>query len=104
MDTTSSQQVSDGVVTSGHHLSYWISSVEPVRFTALQNNLQEDIVVIGGGIAGMTTAYCLVSSGRSVVLLEDGNIGSGETGRTTAHLVNALYLSLKLLLLPQPYA
>lgn len=90
MDTASNQQVTDGVVTSGHHLSYWVSSAEPVRFTPLENNLQEDIVIVGGGIAGMTTAYCLVSSGRSVVLLEDGYIGSGETGRTTAHLVNAL--------------
>ncbi len=48
------------------------------------------MVIVGGGIAGITTAYCLLKSGRQVILVEDGYLGSGETGRTTAHLVNAL--------------
>jgi glycine/D-amino acid oxidase-like deaminating enzyme len=46
--------------------------------------------VVGGGIAGLTTAYLLSRAGQAVVVLERGEIGSGETGRTTAHLVNAL--------------
>ena len=44
----------------------------------------------GAGIAGMTTAYLLGREGKSVVVLDDGPIGGGMTGRTTAHLVNAL--------------
>src|SRR5947199_532641 len=36
------------------------------------------------------TAYLLASEGRSVVVVDDGPIGGGETSRTTAHLVNAL--------------
>src|SRR4030095_3256699 len=40
--------------------------------------------------AGMTTAYLLSREGKSVVVLDDGPIGGGMTGRTTAHLVNAL--------------
>ncbi|HEY0385631.1 MAG TPA: FAD-dependent oxidoreductase, partial [Pyrinomonadaceae bacterium] len=51
---------------------------------------QADVVIVGAGIAGMTTAYMLASEGRSVVVLDDGPIGGGMTGRTTAHLVNAL--------------
>jgi glycine/D-amino acid oxidase-like deaminating enzyme/nitrite reductase/ring-hydroxylating ferredoxin subunit len=38
----------------------------------------------------MTTAYLLAREGKSVVVVDDGPIGGGMTGRTTAHLVNAL--------------
>jgi glycine/D-amino acid oxidase-like deaminating enzyme/nitrite reductase/ring-hydroxylating ferredoxin subunit len=49
-----------------------------------------EVVIVGGGIAGITTAYLLAKEGRRVAVIEDGHIGSGETGRTTAHIVNAL--------------
>ena len=39
---------------------------------------------------GLTCAYNLAKKGKRVVVLEDGEIGSGETGRTTAHLMSAL--------------
>lgn len=51
---------------------------------------QEDVCVVGGGIAGLTTAYLLARSGRSVVLFDAGTLGGGETSRTSAHLANAL--------------
>jgi glycine/D-amino acid oxidase-like deaminating enzyme/nitrite reductase/ring-hydroxylating ferredoxin subunit len=38
----------------------------------------------------MTTAYLLARAGRAVVVIDDGPVGGGETGRTTAHLSNAL--------------
>jgi glycine/D-amino acid oxidase-like deaminating enzyme/nitrite reductase/ring-hydroxylating ferredoxin subunit len=38
----------------------------------------------------MTTAYLLAREGRRVVVLDDGPIGGGETGRTTAHFTNAI--------------
>jgi glycine/D-amino acid oxidase-like deaminating enzyme len=38
----------------------------------------------------LTTAYLLSEEGNDVVVLDDGLIASGETSRTTAHLVNAL--------------
>lgn len=84
MKTTNDQ------ITSGEHLSYWIDSVKPLFFEPLKKDIETDILVIGGGIAGLTTAYCLAASGRKVILVEDGAIGSGESGRTTAHLTNAL--------------
>ena len=49
-----------------------------------------DVCVVGAGIAGMTTGYLLARAGKSVVVLDDGFIGGGMTGRTTAHLVTAL--------------
>ena len=45
-----------------------------------------EVCVIGAGIAGLTTAYELVRAGREVLVLDDGPLAGGETGRTTAHL------------------
>lgn len=46
-----------------------------------------DVCVVGGGIAGLTTAYLLADAGTRVVLLEAGpEVGHGETAFTTAHL------------------
>jgi glycine/D-amino acid oxidase-like deaminating enzyme/nitrite reductase/ring-hydroxylating ferredoxin subunit len=55
----------------------------------LKGNIRTDVCIVGAGIAGMTTAYLLAKEGRSVVVLDDGPIGGGMTGRTTAHLTNA---------------
>jgi len=76
--------------TSGGRQSFWVASVQPMLFEKLSTDLDIEVVVIGGGIAGVTAAYCLQRSGKRTVLIEDGAIGSGETGRTTAHLVTAL--------------
>lgn len=76
--------------TSGQNISCWIDSAPGKRFAPLENDLKVDVVIVGAGIAGITTAYLLVKAGHKVAVIEDGNIGSGETGRTTAHLVNAL--------------
>ncbi len=80
----------EGQTTAGANTSPWISTMQPIAYEKLDRNLETDVVVVGGGISGVTIAYCLVRSGLKVVLVEDGNIGSGETGRTTAHLVSAL--------------
>ena len=59
-------------------------------FAALSQNIRVNVCVIGAGIAGMTAAYLLARTGRAVVLIDDGPIAGGETGRTTAHLTSAL--------------
>jgi glycine/D-amino acid oxidase-like deaminating enzyme/nitrite reductase/ring-hydroxylating ferredoxin subunit len=53
-------------------------------------DVQADVVLVGAGIAGLTTAYLLVKEGRRVVVIDDGNVAGGETCRTTAHITNAL--------------
>jgi glycine/D-amino acid oxidase-like deaminating enzyme/nitrite reductase/ring-hydroxylating ferredoxin subunit len=80
----------DGSITSGENISFWLDSVMPLEFETLSASTQADVLIIGGGIAGLTTAYLLLKSGRQVTLVEDGLIGSGESGRTTAHLTCAL--------------
>jgi glycine/D-amino acid oxidase-like deaminating enzyme/nitrite reductase/ring-hydroxylating ferredoxin subunit len=76
--------------TSGFHESYWTDSAPRPAFDSLAEDLNTEIVIVGAGIAGLSVAYNLVKAGKKVVVLEDGKIGSGESGRTTAHLVNAL--------------
>jgi glycine/D-amino acid oxidase-like deaminating enzyme/nitrite reductase/ring-hydroxylating ferredoxin subunit len=56
----------------------------------LDRDIAVDVCVIGGGIAGLSTAYALCCEGRTVAVLEDGPIGCGQTSRTTAHLSNAI--------------
>src|SRR4051812_40889320 len=47
---------------------------------------QVDVVVVGAGITGLTTAYLLKRSGKSVAVFDRERIGSGESGSTSAHL------------------
>lgn len=80
----------DPNITSGTHHSFWVDSIKPIQFEKLNENLSTDVVIVGAGISGLTIAYTLSVKGWKVVVLEDGNVGSGETGRTTAHISNAL--------------
>jgi len=45
-----------------------------------------DVIIVGGGITGITTALQLQTAGRKCLVLEAYNIGFGTTGGTTAHL------------------
>lgn len=49
-----------------------------------------DVVVIGGGITGITCAWLLKRAGKSVAVFEAGEVASGVTGRTTAHLTEVI--------------
>ncbi|HYG15205.1 MAG TPA: FAD-dependent oxidoreductase [Bacteroidia bacterium] len=90
IEPTTTAESTDGVYTSGRHVSFWTAKAEPLKYAPLIEPRTTDVVVVGGGLGGLTTAYCLLKSGKKVIVLEDGLLGSGETGRTTAHIVNAL--------------
>src|SRR5687768_15614722 len=68
----------------------WLATADLLQPPPLSASEAADVCVVGAGIAGITTAYMLALEGRSVAVLDDGALGSGETHRTTAHLVNAL--------------
>jgi len=65
--------------------SIWMETAQLPHFSSLPGNIDTDVCVIGGGIAGLTAAYLLLKEGKAVVLIDAGEIGGGETGRTTAH-------------------
>jgi glycine/D-amino acid oxidase-like deaminating enzyme/nitrite reductase/ring-hydroxylating ferredoxin subunit len=70
--------------------SFWERTAQKFSTAPLQQDLTADVCVIGAGIAGVTTAYLAARENRSVVLIDDGPVGGGMTGRTTAQLVNAI--------------
>jgi len=68
----------------------WIDRAEMPATEPLRADVDADVCVVGAGIAGLTTAYLLGRERQSVVVLEDGFIGGGQTGRTTGHLSTAI--------------
>ncbi|WP_342379614.1 FAD-dependent oxidoreductase [Myxococcus stipitatus] len=72
------------------HPSLWTLTAPPREFPPLTGDLTVDVAVIGGGMAGLTTAWLLKRAGKRVVVLEMNRILSGQTGQTTAHLTELL--------------
>jgi glycine/D-amino acid oxidase-like deaminating enzyme/nitrite reductase/ring-hydroxylating ferredoxin subunit len=70
--------------------SLWQEEISFPFHPTLSSHQTADVCVIGAGIAGLTVAYQLLREGRSVVVLERGAIGQGQTGLTSAHLSNVL--------------
>lgn len=71
--------------TNGASQSYWLDTGPLPSYPSLHGDAQADVCVIGGGLAGLTSAYLLAKAGLTVVLLEAFELAAGESGRTTAH-------------------
>src|SRR5437870_8129494 len=71
-------------------ISVWMATAAIPSRSALKEDALANVCIVGAGIAGITTAYLLARAGKTVVVIDDGPIGGGMTGRTTAHLVTAL--------------
>jgi glycine/D-amino acid oxidase-like deaminating enzyme/nitrite reductase/ring-hydroxylating ferredoxin subunit len=74
--------------------SYWMDTGPLPRYPALDRDLEVDVVVIGGGITGITAAYLIKQSGKTVALVDRRRFASVDTGHTTAHLTFVTDLSL----------
>ena len=70
--------------------SYWMESTPWPEYPPLGADVRVDVVVIGAGVAGLSTAWELVRRGRRVALLEADRVAGGVTGHTTAK-VSALH-------------
>ncbi len=70
--------------------SYWIDSIKDSfhEYPSLKENTKADVVIVGGGIAGITCAYLLGKEGLSVIVLEADRIARGTTGHTTAKITS----------------
>ncbi len=75
---------------NGESVSVWYEAQTMPQYTSLDEDFRTDVCIIGGGIAGLTTAYMLMKEGKKVCVLEAGELASGQSGRTTAQFCNAL--------------
>jgi glycine/D-amino acid oxidase-like deaminating enzyme len=66
--------------------SLWMSIAVAPQAVPVSGDTQCDVVVVGAGIAGISTAYELMQRGRSVIVIDRGAIAGGMTARTSAHL------------------
>ena len=74
---------------NGSTASLW-TTINPPAFPTLNSEISTDVCIVGAGIAGLTTAYLLTQTGKRVVVLDKGEIGAGESCRSTAHITHAL--------------
>ncbi len=65
--------------------SLWMQQPLP-RKPRLNRDIKTGVLVVGAGIAGISTAYELTRQGADVVVVDRGAIGGGMTARTSAHL------------------
>lgn len=58
----------------------------PTPYRPLVGELNVDVLVVGAGITGVTLGLALAQAGRSVALIDAGEIGAGSTGGSTGNL------------------
>lgn len=68
--------------------SLWSATTQPTAYPPLPGDIEVDAAVIGGGMAGVLTAYYLSQRGMNTVVLEADRIGGGQTCNTTAKLTS----------------
>lgn len=70
------------------HRSVWLATPELADHPPLHGRVDVDVVVVGGGITGLTTALLLQRNGARVAVVEADRIGAGTTGHTTGKLTS----------------
>ncbi|NJD77365.1 MAG: FAD-dependent oxidoreductase [Candidatus Methanoperedens sp.] len=73
----------------GRAESFWIATTPETEYPSLTENVSVDVAILGGGIAGITSALFLKKAGLNVAVIESQRIIKGVTGYTTAHITSA---------------
>lgn len=71
-------------------ISLWQGNNSLPTRSALDQNCEVDVCVVGAGISGLLTAYLLAKEGKTVIVVDDGPVAGGQSIRTSAHLTNML--------------
>jgi len=80
------------------NISLWIDTVKEKRFSKLNKDLDVDVLIIGGGLTGVSTLYNLKDTNLKVCLAERNKIGHGVTSKTTGkinYLQGIVYSKIK---------
>lgn len=72
----------------GKLLSLWVATAGSTTYASLDSDIDVDVAVIGGGIAGLTAALALKRAGQTVAVVEAARIGTGVTGHTTGKVTS----------------
>ena len=68
--------------------SVWRETASMPEFSSLQGSVRTDVLIIGGGIAGILCAHMLAQAGIEYILVEEREICSGITENTTAKITS----------------
>ncbi len=68
--------------------SYWVESTPQTNYPSLSSDINTDVLIIGGGITGIATAYMLSKSSLNVTIVEADRMAMGVTANTTAKITS----------------
>ena len=66
----------------------WHATATAQTYPAMRGDQRADVVVVGAGITGLTTALLLAAKGVDVIVVEALRVACGVTGRTTAKVTS----------------
>ena len=72
--------------TSNNNEVFWYTAQAPTTGEKLCGDISTDVVVIGGGMAGLSCAQKLRDAGLQVVLIEKDFCGAGASGKTSGFI------------------
>lgn len=70
------------------NFSYWVESTKQTNFPSLAKNISTDVLIIGGGITSILTAYMLSNSNLNITIVEADKMAMGVTANTTAKITS----------------
>ena len=68
------------------NISVWLDNIKLKKYPVLSENKCVDVLIIGGGITGISTLYHMKNSGLNVMLVEQNKISLSTTSRSTGKL------------------
>ena len=83
--------------------SYWVESTPKTNYPNLSNDINTDVLIIGGGITGILTAYMLSESDLNISIVEADRMAMGVTANTTAKIKQSRPFSNLIIILKKPF-
>ena len=68
--------------------SYWVESTKETNFPVLSKDFDTDVLIIGGGITGITTGYMLSDYPLKISIVDASKMAMGVTANTTAKITS----------------